>query len=101
MALKSPLAMATRGRIIPSGVAKTLAIASLGWILVGGVVPPPQPPQGGLFVGGGGLGGKHHHTERYGEHDEERYRDWELKKRIQRDDDEVLAIIKIFIEKNG
>ena len=81
----NPLAIATRGRISKS-VKKTLTYATLGWLVIAGNVAPPKPP----LVGGSGNSVTH----------TKRYQDVEkniLYKQIEREDSEMLTIIKIFL----
>ena len=76
---------------------KLLVIAVAGYLNFGGTPPPPPPTpdQGGQFVGGGG---NPHTQERYDEHE---IKHWEWKRKVMRDDDEFLTIIKIWTEQNG
>lgn len=82
----NPLAIATRGRISNS-IKKTLTYATLGWLVIEGNITPPKPP----LVGGSGNSITHI----------KRYQDTEkniLYKQIEREDDEMLTIIKIFLK---
>jgi hypothetical protein len=91
MPLFSTIALATRGRIIPNGYKRTLALASLGWILVSsGPPPPPIPIELSTSGGGGGIGivdGSPLYRQ-----------EMARVKRLIQDDDELLAMIKIFVK---
>jgi hypothetical protein len=78
----NPLAVATRGRLSTS-VKRTLTLATLGWLVVT-TDPVPEKPKGG--------GGNRYTTPKQ-----------QIDKNItfvniKRDDDEVLNLIKIFLE---
>jgi hypothetical protein len=84
MGLFSTISFATRGRIIPSSVRKALALATIGWILVGGVPPPStgsKPYERAKEIVGG----------RYNQ-------DQELIDILMKEDDEVLNIIKTWVK---
>jgi hypothetical protein len=80
----NPLAIATRGRIAATS-ARTLALATLGWIIISAT--PPIPPSGG---GGGGY-------TQY-ENTPDRKVLEERKTRIKRNEQEWLLFIKIYTE---
>ena len=84
MALFSTIALATRGRILPAGVRKTLAIASLGWILIGGVIPP-TPPSPYVERAKSIVGGRYNGEK-------------ELLDLLMKEDDEVLHILKSWVQ---
>ena len=79
----NPLSIATKGRISKS-VKRTLTYATLGWLVVAGDVTPPKPQGGGNSVT---------HTKRYQDTEKNI-----LYKQIMREDDEMLTIIKIFLQ---
>lgn len=82
----STISLATRGRIIPAGKKRALALATLGWILVSAGPQPPQPiepPQ--AAVSGGGVSPGYYYEE-------------VRLKRLLQDDDELLAMIQIFLK---
>lgn len=76
------LAIATRGRLSKS-IKKTLTYATLGLLVLAGDVPPKPPISGGNSPT---------HTRRV--QDKEKNI---IYNKIQRDDDEILTIIKIFL----
>ena len=93
MAMKSTIALATRGRIVPSGAKSALALASLGWILITTTPVPPTPPTqqtGGQFVG---------YTQKQLKYEDGFVTyDNDLKTRIAKDDKEIELFIKTFTE---
>lgn len=82
--MKSTIALASRGRIIPSGYKRSIALATIGWILITSGPQPPQPVEETRYAVGGGMAPMNALT---------------LKRLIQ-DDDELLAIIKIWVNGN-
>ena len=92
----NPLAIATRGRLTQT-VRRTITLATLGWIVI---VSPVPPPSGG--GGGGDVSRRHHHEgkRKFSEHDikssEHITHEKLLKEKLIREDEEIVAIIKIW-----
>ena len=80
---------------LKSTTKKLLVIAVAGYLNFGSPVPPTPPePVNTMFVGGG----RPHTQENY---DYDETSEWQKKRRIKRDDDEILHILKIWAEING
>ena len=95
MPLFSTISFATRGRVIPNNIAKTLALASIGWILVGGTPTPPTPPAPTIQTGGSFIG----YTQKQLKYEDGFViNDNDLKTRIAKDDKEIELFIKTFTE---
>ena len=77
----NPLAIATRGRIAATS-ARTLVLATFGWIVISST--PPQPPSGGGYT-------TYHSTP-------ERNVLEERRKKIKKNEQEFMLFIKIFTE---
>ena len=78
----SPISIATRGRITQS-IKRTLTIATIGWLVIGGI--PPTPSKGTTGEGAGIVRQQVEKEDRTWYYEEE----------------EVLNIIKIWTKCNG
>ena len=81
----NPLSIATRGRISKT-VKKTLTLATIGWIVI---ATNPNSGTGVSYIAQGGSGSSSSSTET---------KVTKRKSFVLKDDEEILSIIKIFLE---